>query len=316
MSKNYVQAMVIVHSRELAQQISGIIKELGHYVKGLEVMRITGGTAVVEDVLRLKQKVHVVVGTPGRMLDLMSRGVLKLGQVKLVALDEADKLLDGSNIDDVVQMLSETAKDHQTLLVSATFPATVKSFAERHMRDVVFVNKMSELTLRGLSQFYAIVTEQQKVRCLSTCFSKLEISQCIIFCNSKKRCELLAQYLVKMGAAAKDTCYYIHSDLPQVDRNRVLHEFAAGNVRTLVASDLVARGLDVQTVNVVINFDFPASAETYLHRAGRAGRFGHRGLVVNFITESDKAAMFRIESELNTQIEAIPPHVDRSLYCE
>ncbi|GMH76011.1 hypothetical protein TrLO_g14813 [Triparma laevis f. longispina] len=169
---------------------------------------------------------------------------------------------------------------------------------------------MDELTLRGISQFYAYVLERQKVHCLNTLFTKLEINQSIIFCNSVNRVELLAKKITELGFS----CFYIHAKMQQSNRNRVFHEFRNGATRHLVTSDLFTRGIDIQSVNCVINFDFPKNSETYLHRIGRSGRFGHLGLAVNLITQEDKGNLRRIEQELGTEIKPIPAQIDRSLY--
>ncbi|CAN0187212.1 unnamed protein product [Ectocarpus sp. 8 AP-2014] len=150
---------------------------------------------------------------------------------------------------------------------------------------------MDELTLKGITQFYAFVAERQKVHCLNTLFSKLEVNQSIIFCNSVNRVELLAKKITELGYS----CFYIHAKMQQSHRNRVFHEFRNGATRHLVSSDLFTRGIDIQSVNVVINFDFPKNAETYLHRIGRSGRFGHLGLAINLITYEDRHNLFRIE---------------------
>ncbi|GEQ69483.1 hypothetical protein JCM33374_g3155 [Metschnikowia sp. JCM 33374] len=169
---------------------------------------------------------------------------------------------------------------------------------------------MDELTLRGISQFYAFVEEKQKLHCLNTLFSKLQINQSIIFCNSTNRVELLAKKITELGYS----CYYSHAKMPQQARNKVFHEFRQGKVRNLVCSDLLTRGIDVQAVNVVINFDFPKSAETYLHRIGRSGRFGHLGLAINLMSWNDRYSLYQIEQELGTEIKPIPATIDKSLY--
>jgi ATP-dependent RNA helicase DDX6/DHH1 len=172
------------------------------------------------------------------------------------------------------------------------------------------INLMDELTLRGVTQYYAFVEERQKVHCLNTLFSKLQINQSIIFCNSTNRVELLAKKITELGYS----CFYSHAKMPQQNRNRVFHDFRNGVCRNLVCSDLLTRGIDIQAVNVVINFDFPKNAETYLHRIGRSGRFGHLGLAINLITYDDRFNLYKIEQELGTEIEPIPPVIDKRLY--
>ena len=169
---------------------------------------------------------------------------------------------------------------------------------------------MEELTLRGVTQYYAFVREDQKIHCLNTLFSKLQINQSIIFCNSTSRVELLAKKITELGYS----CYYSHAKMQQSNRNRVFHDFRNGACRNLVCSDLLTRGIDIQAVNVVINFDFPKHAETYLHRIGRSGRFGHMGIAINLVTWDDRFLLYKIEQELGTEIESIPQDIDKSLY--
>lgn len=172
------------------------------------------------------------------------------------------------------------------------------------------INLMDELTLRGITQYYAFVEEKQKVHCLNTLFSKLQINQSIIFCNSTNRVELLAKKITELGYS----CFYSHARMLQHNRNRVFHDFRNGVCRNLVCSDLLTRGIDIQAVNVVINFDFPKNAETYLHRIGRSGRFGHLGLAINLINWEDRFNLYMIEQELGTEIQPIPQAIDKKLY--
>lgn len=173
------------------------------------------------------------------------------------------------------------------------------------------INLMDELTLRGITQYYCFVEEKQKVHCLNTLFSKLQINQSIIFCNSTNRVELLAKKITELGYS----CFYSHAKMLQHNRNRVFHDFRNGVCRNLVCSDLLTRGIDIQAVNVVINFDFPKNAETYLHRIGRSGRFGHLGVAINLINWEDRFNLYKIEQELGTEIAAIPASIDKKLYA-
>jgi len=351
---------VLVPTRELALQTAAVLKQLGKHM-GVQVVVITGGQAIRDDILRLQapQGVHVLVGTPGRIKDLAAKRVANLSQCRIIAVDEADKLLSPEFMVVIEDLLNndlprDPAK-RQVLLFSATFPMSVIHFRDRYMPGAYEINLMDELTLKGVSQFYAFVEERQKIHCLHTLFTKLEINQSIIFCNSVSRVELLAKRITELGYS----CFYIHAKLDQSDRNRVFHEFRNAGTRHLVSSDLFTRGIDIPTVNVVvsaaegirsvasapraerraacrkrrlltpfavrlpappppssqINFDFPRTAETYLHRIGRSGRFGHLGLAVNMITKDDVQNLYRIEQELSTEIKPIPPAIDRNLYC-
>jgi len=308
-TKNHIQVMVLIPTRELALQTSAIVKEIGKHM-GLKCMVTTGGTSLKDDIMRLYNTVHMIVATPGRILDLASKNVADLSRCRTIILDEADKLLSPEFQPVLEQIINLCDKNHQICLFSATFPVTVKGFCQKFVPNPYSINLMDELTLRGITQFYAYVEERQKVHCLNTLFSKLEINQSIIFCNSVNRVELLAKKITELGYS----CYYIHAKMQQANRNRVFHEFRQGATRHLVTSDLFTRGIDIQSVNVVINFDFPKNSETYLHRIGRSGRFGHLGLAVNLITHDDRHALRRVEGELGTEIRPIPPNIDRTLY--
>ena len=310
--RGVIQALVLVPTRELALQLAAVTKALGKHIDGLQVMATTGGTSLRDDILRLQQTVHVLVGTPGRVLDLAEKGVANLRECKLCALDEGDKLLSSEFTPIVEQIVNaQLPSDRQLMLFSATFPISVKGFRDKYQRRPYELNLMDELTLKGITQYYAYVDEGRKVHCLNSLFSKLRINQSIIFCNSVSRVELLAKKITELGYS----CYYIHAKMPQWQRSRVFHDFRNGACRNLVSSDLFTRGIDVQAVNVVINFDFPKNAETYLHRVGRSGRYGHRGLAISLITHEDRFNLYRIEHELGTSIGPIPSKVDESLYC-
>jgi len=308
-TKDVIQGMIVVPTRELALQTSQIAIELSDHM-GIKVMVTTGGTNLKDDIMRLYEKVHLVVATPGRILDLMEKQVADVSNCRILVLDEADKLLSQDFKGMLDRVIHHLPRERQILLFSATFPLTVESFMRKHLTDPYEINLMDELTLKGITQFYAFVQERQKVHCLNTLFSKLRINQSIIFCNSTQRVELLAKKITELGYS----CYYIHAKMAQAHRNRVFHDFRDGSCRNLVCSDLFTRGIDIQAVNVVINFDFPKMAETYLHRIGRSGRFGHLGIAINLITYDDRFSLHRIEQELGTEIKPIPKVIDRSLY--
>ncbi|KAG2394240.1 hypothetical protein C9374_004004 [Naegleria lovaniensis] len=308
-SKNEIQILLLVPTRELALQTSHVCKEIGKYLN-VEVMVTTGGTSLKDDIVRLYKPVHILVGTPGRIIDLASKGVANLNKVQMMVMDEADKLLSPEFVPLIEKLITFLPPNRQILLFSATFPITVKDFRDKYLNKPYEINLMDELTLKGVTQYYAFVEERQKVHCLNTLFSKLQINQSIIFCNSVNRVELLAKKITELGYS----CFYIHAKMPQDLRNRVFHDFRNGACRNLVSSDLFTRGIDIQAVNVVINFDFPKNSETYLHRIGRSGRYGHLGLAINFVTYEDRFNLYKIEQELGTEIKPIPPSIDPSLY--
>lgn len=304
-----IQALILLPTRELALQTSQVVRTLGKHLD-VQCMVSTGGTSLRDDIVRLNDPVNVLVGTPGRVLDLAARQVADLSSCSLFVMDEADKMLSPEFKRIIEQILSFLPEKRQSLLFSATFPLTIQEFIARNLKNPYEINLMDELTLRGITNYYAYLEEQQKLHCLHTLFSKLQINQSIIFCNSAKRVELLAKKITELGYS----CYYSHARMPQDARNKVFHEFRQGKVRNLVCSDLLTRGIDIQAVNVVINFDFPKNAETYLHRIGRSGRFGHLGLAIDFITWNDRANLFKVEKELGIEIPKIPNNIDESLY--
>ena len=310
---NSVQSLILVPTRELALQISSTIKEIGKYLN-VQCMVSTGGTNLKEDILRLKNgdnPVHIVVGTPGRVYDLANKHVLNLENCNILVLDEADKLLSQDFHKIIEKIIKFFPKKRQIMLFSATFPLDVKKFKDNYLKDAAMINLMEELTLFGITQYYTYIEEKLKLQCLHTLFQKLEINQAIIFCNTTKRVELLSRKIIEMGFS----CYYIHAKMEQEKRNIIYHDFRNNACRCLVSSDLMTRGIDIPNVNVVINFDFPKSAETYLHRIGRSGRFGHLGIAISFITDDDIQNYYSIKKELDTEIEAMPQNIDRNKYA-
>ncbi|KAL3893796.1 MAG: hypothetical protein SGCHY_005630 [Lobulomycetales sp.] len=272
---NHIQALILVPTRELALQTSQVCKTLGKNLN-IQVMVTTGGTSLKDDILRLGQPVHIVVATPGRILDLAGKGIADLSHAFSFVMDEADKLLSPEFQIIIDQILAFFPPQRQILLFSATFPMVVKTFKDKHMKKPYEINLMDTLTLKGITQYYAYVEERQKVHCLNTLFSK------------------------ERQNAAPGVFWYT-SALAPVNKDAL-------------CTDLLTRGIDIQAVNVVVNFDLPKYSETYLHRIGRSGRFGHLGLAINMITADDKYNLFKIEQELGTEIKPIPAMVDESLY--
>jgi len=304
------QLLVLLPTRELALQTAHVFKQLSKYLN-LEIVVSTGGTNLKDDIIRLQADVHVVIGTPGRLQDLNKQGVLQLGACRLIVLDEADKLLTADFLPAVENLLSATPADRQLMLFSATFPSAIAEFKQSWLPDAEIINLMDSLTLRGITQYYAYVEESEKVHCLYALIRKLHINQCIIFCNSVNRVELLSRKISRLGFS----CFYIHGQMGQKHRNRVFQGFRSNQCRYLVCTDIFTRGIDIKSLNVVINFDFPRSSNTYLHRIGRSGRFGNLGLSVNFITNEDRHNLCKIETELNTEVLPVPTEIDQNLYC-
>ncbi len=311
-SEVHPQALILVPNRELALQTSTNMQKLGKYMN-VKVQCLVGGTQTHEDIIRLKQGVHAIVATPGRLLDIATRMPTLLDKCQYFVLDEADKLLSDDFIDTINEIMKYIPTNSQKILFSATYPKHSLSFIDEHMKENLSkINLMDELTLKGITQYYIFLEEKDKVRITVMLLNKLKINQCIIFCNSVKRVEALAKYITDQSVS----CYFIHSKMEQSERNNVYQKFTTGSAKHLVASDVFTRGIDVQTVNVVLNFDLPASSETYLHRIGRSGRFGHFGLAINLITDADRENFYRIENILDTEITAFPQNeeIDTNLY--
>ena len=309
-NQKYVQSLILVPTRELALQTSATIREIGKYLN-VQCMITTGGTNLKDDIYRLYNPVQILVGTPGRVFDLANKGALDLSKCGILVLDEADKLLSQDFHKVLENILNFLPSKRQIMLFSATFPLNVKSFKDKYLKNAILKNLMEELTLFGVTQYYTYIEEKLKLNCLHTLFQKLEINQTIIFCNTTKRVKLLAKKIIEMGMS----CFFIHAGMEQQERNKVFHDFRNNACRCLVSTDLMTRGIDVPNVNVVFNFDFPKSSETYLHRIGRSGRFGHLGIAISFVTDDDLKNYYTIKKELDTDIDPIPQNIDRSKYA-
>jgi ATP-dependent RNA helicase DDX6/DHH1 len=292
-----LQSIVLVPTRELALQVSKVCRRISKFMD-IDVMPTYGGTNLYEDILRISRGVQIIVGTPGRIIDLTERNVAPFDECKTLVFDEADKLLSIEFRESIEKLIEYLPKKKQIKMYSATFPVAVNAFIEKYVMNPIQVNLMSELTLKGVSQFYAMVEPRDKLHCLKTLLTRLSLNQCIIFCNNVVSVEILARKMTEMGFPS----YYIHSKMTQKERNTVFHNFNQGKCRILVSSDLVTRGIDVPAVNCVINFDLPKTTESYLHRIGRSGRFGNIGLAVNLVSLKDKPRMIEFEEGLGSVI--------------
>jgi translation initiation factor 4A len=304
------QALVLAPTRELAQQIHDVVVAISSYMH-CSVRVCVGGTAVRDDIRELSRGVQVVVGTPGRVYDMIKRGVLRLDCCQLFCLDEADEMLGRGfkdQIYDVFKFLPETV---QVALFSATMPSEVLEVTTRFMRDPVrILVKRDELTLEGIRQFYiAIDQEDWKLETLCDLYEKLTITQAIIYCNTRRKVDWLTHEM-----QARDfTVAAMHGEMSQDERDLVLQHFRDGASRVLITTDLLARGIDVQGVSLVLNFELPTNRENYIHRIGRSGRFGRKGVAINFLTLADHKYMQDIEQFYNTVIEELPLNMEELL---
>lgn len=300
------QALVLAPTRELAQQIQKVLVALGDYLN-IECYAAVGGTSVREGMAKLQEGVHVIVGTPGRVYDMIQRRALKTDHIKIFTLDEADEMLSRGfkdQIYDVFQLLPPTT---QVVLLSATMPQDVLEVTSKFMRDPIrILVKRDELTLEGIKQFYiAVEKEEWKLDTLCDLYETVTITQAVIFCNTRRKVDWLQEKLT----GREFTVSSMHGDMEQGQREVIMKEFRSGSSRVLITTDLLARGIDVQQVSLVINYDLPVSKENYIHRIGRGGRFGRKGVAINFVSSEDVGALRELERFYNTQIDEMPLNV-------
>jgi len=300
------QALILAPTRELAQQIQKVVVAIGDFMN-VDCYACIGGTLVREDMDALRNGVHIIVGTPGRVHDLIQRRALKTDHIKLFVLDEADEMLSRGFTEQIYDIFQLLPQSTQVVLLSATMPQDVLEVTTKFMRDPVrILVKKAELTLEGIKQFYiAVEKEEWKLDTLSDLYETVTITQAVIFCNTRRKVDWLTEKLT-----ARDfTVSAMHGDMDQATRERIMKEFRSGSSRVLIATDLLARGIDVQQVSLVINYDLPVNKENYIHRIGRGGRFGRKGVAINFITAEDVRMMREIEQFYSTQIEEMPMNV-------
>jgi translation initiation factor 4A len=299
------QALVLAPTRELAQQIQKVVIALGDYM-GAQCPCI-GGTSVREDMRKLDAGQHIVVGTPGRVFDMISRKVLRTYDIKMFVLDEADEMLSRGFKDQIYDVFRHLNSNIQVVLLSATMPAEVLEVTTRFMREPIrILVKKEELTLEGIRQFYVSVErEEWKLDTLCDLYETLTITQAVIFCNTRRKVDWLTEKMHQRDF----TVSAMHGDMDQKERDVIMREFRSGSSRVLITTDLLARGIDVQQVSLVINYDLPTNRENYIHRIGRGGRFGRKGVAINFVTDDDKRTLNDIEKFYNTRIDEMPMNV-------
>lgn len=303
---NATQVIILTPTRELTLQNKNVLDSIGNFTK-VKTHLMVGGTSVdaEREVLTTPDKTpHVVVGCPGRLHDMLRRDWLNPNAIKLIILDEADEMLSSCFKEQVYHILQYMPSSIQIALFSATMPEDVKELTTKFMNDpvTIFVNS-DMLTLEGIKQYYvALPDDQQKYEVLKDIFHNVVFSQTIIYCNSVKRVQDLTEAM-KMD---NFPVICIHSNMVQEERYTAINDFKSGKHRVLISSDITARGIDVQQVSVVINFDVPKNKHKYLHRIGRSGRWGRKGLAINFVTRRDTTYLKEIEEWYSTQIEELP----------
>ena len=298
-----LQSLIIAPTRELAIQIAEVVKALGTYLK-IQVHLCTGGTQVMDDRKRLKDGVHVVVGTPGRIRDLMNRQILNPTYLKMLIIDEADEMLGLGFLEQINEIIKMIPPDCQICLFSATIPPEIIKLTENIMNDPAkILVKKENLTLEGIKQYYlSCANDNNKYENLFEIFANIDVNQCIIYVNTKEKAEKLAAQMREKDFVV--SC--IHGSMEQDKRNAVMKEFREGASRILISTDLLARGIDVHQVGLVINFELPGKKENYIHRIGRSGRFGRRGIAINLISVHEANYLLEVQEFYHTHIAQLP----------
>lgn len=307
--ENATQILILSPTRELSIQTASVATLLGSVMNGLRVKTLIGGSSIDEDARILKNNPpHVITGCPGRVFDMMRRNHIDSKTIKMVILDEADEMLSTGFKDQIYNILQNLRNDIQVALFSATLPDYIHSITSKFMRNPVNIYvKVEQLTLEGISQYYvAVENDLQKYDTLKDLYSVISVSQCIIYCNSVKRVSDLYDAMMEDGFPV---CR-IHSNMERVDRDQAFNDFKVGRFRVLISSNVTSRGIDIQQVSVVINFDVPKCVHNYLHRIGRSGRWGRKGVGINLVTRRDMFKLREIEQHYSTQINEMPAALD------
>ena len=303
--ENSSQVLIMAPTHELAQQIASVIHGLSNMITGIRIKTVIGGSSIDEDANEIRENPpHIIVGCPGRVFDMIRRRHINANKFKLVILDEADEMLSSGFKDQVYNIFQHLNKNVQIALFSATLPNNIYQITNKFMRNPVKICVKSEsLTLEGIKQYYvAVEDDRQKYLTLKDLYQHITLAQCIIYSNSVKRVMDLYEAMKEDGFPV--CC--IHSNMDKFERERSFKEFRNGTARVLISSNVTSRGIDIQQVSVVINFDLPRDVHSYLHRIGRSGRWGRKGTGITFITRRDIIKMKEIETYYNTQIEELP----------
>ncbi|MDK2918348.1 MAG: ATP-dependent helicase DeaD [Candidatus Petromonas sp.] len=293
------QALILCPTRELAIQVAEEIKKLSKYKRSIKNLPVYGGQSIERQIKSLKRGVHIIIGTPGRVMDHMRRGTLKTDNITKVVLDEADVMLDMGFRDDIETILKGIPKDRQTIFFSATMPKPILDLTKKYQKNPEFVKVVhKELTVPSIEQIYFEVKESIKLEVLSRLLDMYNPKLSLVFCNTKKRVDELVTQLQARGYFADA----LHGDMNQAKRNRVMDKFRNGIVEVLVATDVAARGIDVDDVEVVFNFDLPRDEEYYVHRIGRTGRAGKTGRAFSFVVGKEIYRLKDIKRYTKTKI--------------
>ena len=305
------QVLVLVHVRELAQQIAKVAKSLGHFMN-LKVLCAVGGNSLREDLSALEDGAQFIVGTPGRIFDLVNRNALDRSEIRVLIMDEADQMLEDLFYKQIMCILEKGFPEKtRVALFSATMPETVRSVAEKILNNPVrILIPPDEVRLEGIQQFYIdLDREDHKFECICDLYKNLNISQAVIFCNKRMKAEQIAEKMSAQGYPV--TC--LHGELEKPERTHRMKQFISGETRVMIATDIIARGIDVQQISLVINYELPMHRENYVHRIGRAGRYGRKGTTINLLLPEEVDMMKDICEHYGMQLKTLPTDISNLL---
>ncbi len=302
---NKTQCIIISNTRELADQTYKVFQNLAKFTDVKCNLCIGGDMQYKYNTNAIKD--HVIIGTPGRICDLISKNIIETDGIKLIIVDEADDVLSASFTKQVKRIFKNIPNDCQVVLISATIPNEMSS-----LFDVIFkpdyikiLVKDDELTLDGIIQYYIHIDDQYKTDALIDLYKYISVGQAIVYCNKKSKADELKQQLVDKSFSVS----VLHGDMIQKEREDIMVEFRTGKTRILITTDILSRGIDIQQVSLVINYDMPKYPQTYIHRIGRSGRYGRKGSAINFVTKKEKSILYQIKKMYNTDINPLPNNV-------
>jgi translation initiation factor 4A len=302
-SVNEIQALVLAPTRELVEQIHSVAQSLSSFMN-VRTYSCMGGKSIPHDIRMFRTGVHIVIGTPGRVLDMSRRNFLKMDHLRSFIIDEADEMFSIGFKEQLFDIIDVIPDSCQIGLFSATMNSSMLRLAEDFMKDPVHIRILhEEITLEGIHQYYVDVEQEEwKLDTLCDLYEKVQITQAIIYCNTRKTVEWLAQQLTDRNFSVSA----FHAELSQLERDTLMRQFRSGQSRVFISTDVLSRGIDVQQVSVIFNYDLPMKKENYIHRIGRSGRYGRKGIAINFVTNDTISTMQQIQHYYNTIIHELP----------
>ena len=304
---NIPQALIIAPTRELVEQITNVINSIGCFLN-IKVEGFVGGKSIKDDINKLKKGLHIVVGTPGRIYDMIEKEFLNIDSIKIFVMDEVDEMLSKGFIEQVQHIFIKLDESVQIALFSATLTNEVKQIIDLLMENPVKIFiPLNEQTLDGIPQYYVKLEDSQKIEVIKDLYSTLTIGTTIIFCNNIRTVDMLANKLIADNYSVST----IHGSMTQLEREDKLKQLRGGATRLLITTDILSRGIDIQQLSMVVNYDLPYKPETYIHRIGRCGRFGRKGIAINFTNQTDFIKIGFIESHYETRVNQLPKDLNQ-----